>query len=68
MCFHVLMCVSLSYEFLLGVIMMFIGIMLSLMKFGGQTSKTFESYPLRRSCMSLVCLECYDVFYVFVLG
>ena len=48
--------------------MMFLLIIFSFMKFGGQTSKTFKSLPLKCSFVSCVCLACLDVFYVFILG
>ena len=42
MCFYDTSCVSLDYEVLICVIMIFIGSMLSFVKFKGQTSKNMQ--------------------------
>ena len=42
MCFYVIMCVSLGYKVLIGLKMIYLGILLCFMKFGGQTSNNIS--------------------------
>ena len=65
MCFHVLTCVSLDYEVLMWLKIIFIGIMLSFMKLRGQTSKNIQDVQKLDletcMCVSWVCLTCLKV-------